>query len=97
LHYLSNSFRFTKDLSPQPGAAALQQAKTGLAATPGCGPQFCLLDIPSGKHKVLPAYSRAALPIHAKSGREWEPRKRALAYGRQDDELNFDLESGDAK
>ena len=24
-----------------------------------CGPPFCLLDIPSGKHKILPVYSRA--------------------------------------
>jgi hypothetical protein len=26
-----------------------------------------------GKHKVLPSYSRAALPSHAKGGREWGP------------------------
>jgi hypothetical protein len=28
---------------------------------------------PGKKHKVLPPYSRADLPIHANTGREWGP------------------------
>jgi len=39
------------------------------------------------KHKVPPLYSRADLPIHAKTGREWGPDLRALAYERRDDEV----------
>jgi hypothetical protein len=37
------------------------------------------------KHKVLRPYSQA-LPIHAKPGRERDP-KRLLVYGAQDDEF----------
>ncbi len=31
------------------------------------------------KHNVPPSYSRAAMPIHAKIGREWGPDLRSLA------------------
>ena len=37
------------------------------------------------KRKVLPSYSRADLPIHAKTGREWAPTNARSLYGRQDD------------
>jgi hypothetical protein len=48
------------------------------------------------KRKVLPSYSRADLPIHAKTGREWggAPTNARSLYGRQDDahsKLNLKL------
>jgi hypothetical protein len=38
------------------------------------------------KHKVLRSYSQA-LPIHAKTGREWGPENAYSFYGSQDDRI----------